>query len=200
MINKILFSLIISCIAFFFPSCSVIVCHLIPESKKVDISNHPRMQHLVGHCLELKQHAFLYQYADTKTYALNVPGRVPHLPASINDYLRDPLNWQNTDLNAKIGKGAADGYLKIKVIAVIPKGTKLYVSQVLEKQTGYDSLLFVIAYLDDPQYSDLPVNVYFLLKPKFGRILIPYPEEPELTAMGKEITPYLNPEYLDYCD
>lgn len=195
MINRIL-SILLLGVSIFISSCSI----LFNSPQEIDVSSDPRMQHLVGHWFQLKQHAFLYQYNDTKTYALDVPGYKSSLPASINCYLRDPLNWQNTDWNAKIRQGASNGYLKHKVIAVIPKGIKLYVSQVLEKQTDYDSIVYVIAYIDQPEYTSLPVDIHFLLKSNFGRIVIPYPEDPELTCMGREITPYPNQEYIDYYD
>src|ERR1700722_16144609 len=91
-------------ITFLFLVMALVSCSFIKESY-VDISQAPRMQHLIGRCLELKQDAFLYQYPDTpQFYGLDIPGHCSMLPATIDEYLRDPANWENTDSNAKMGK------------------------------------------------------------------------------------------------
>jgi hypothetical protein len=195
-------NLVILCLGLgFLNSCHILYSHLFErQAPYVDISEHPRMQHLIGHWLEIKQDAFLYQYSDTKDYALDIEGFSSSLPHSVAEYRKDPLNWQNTDYNAQHGCGPAQGYGKHNIIDIIPRGTKVYVSKILEKQTFYESFIQVIAYLDHPKYTCLPVNIYFLLKPEFGDVVIPYPSEPERTIMGSKITPYPQPNVIEYYD
>lgn len=184
----------------FLSGCHIIYLHLCDQATVKDISHEPRVEHLIGRWLELKQDVFLFQFPVTNTYALQVPGSSTDLPNSVAEYQRDPLNWQNTDMNAKQGLGPAQGYQKMKVIAVIPKGTKAYVCQIKERSTLYESFVKVYAYLDDPKYCNIPVNIYYLLKKEYGKVVIPYPEEPEKTTMGREIIPYPNPGLIEYCD
>lgn len=165
-----------------------------------DISLEPRAQHLVGRCLELKRDAYLFQYPDNKEYALDLPGKSNALPFSAAEYMRDPQNWQNTDTNTKIGKGPADGYMKFKMIDVIPKGTQLHVTKITEKRTLYESFVKVWAQIHDPRYQNLEVDIYFLLKKEYGDVIIPYPSEHELSAMGREKILYPNPGIIEYCE
>lgn len=181
-------------------ACLLNACTLFIQPSYVDISTSPKMQHLVGRCLELKQDVFLFQFSDTKTYALALAGTMSAVPSSIMEYQNDPLNWQYTDLNARKGQGPLQGYGKNDIIAVIPKGTKVNVVSIQEQRTLYDSLIKVIAYLDDVKYANVPVNLSFILGLKCEDILIPYPDEPELSTMGRELIPYPKPGVIEYCD
>jgi len=184
----------------FLGGCHIIYLHLCDQATVKDISHEPRVEHLIGRCLEIKQDVFLFQFPVTNTYALEVSGSSTALPNSIAEYRKDPQNWQSSDMNAKQGLGPVQGYMKMKVLAVIPKGTKAYVFQIKERSTLYESFVKVYAYLDDPKYNNIPVNIFYLLKKEYGRVTIPYPEEPERTTMGSEIIPYPQPGLIEYCD
>lgn len=172
---------------------------LFPVYYYKDISNHPRFEHIIGKTLILKKDVFLYQYSDTQSYALQLPnGKNTALPFSVKEYLRDPKNWQNTDTFSKLGQGAAQGYQKHRIVGVVKAGTLLFVDQIKEKQTPYESFMNVIAHINDPQYQNIPVEIYFILNMEKGKVIIPYPNEPELSAMGCEEIPYPNPDIVDY--
>lgn len=175
-------------------------CSSLLGPTEADISHDPKVQHLIGHNFVLKQDVLLYQYTDNKHYALARPGKFSALPYSIQDYLSDPINWQNTDTNARRQRGRADGYEKFKVIDVIPKGTRFYVYKITEKSTLYDSYPYLFAKLEDPRYAHLKIDSYFLFSKQNGKVTIPYPDESDLSAFGCEIIPYPNPELIDYCD
>lgn len=86
-----------------------------------------------NHTFELRQDVFLYYHAkdaDTKkNYILDGPSG-SMLPASIEDYRKDPENWPLTDANAKQGMGPERDFYKAVVKDVIKKGTQLKIIKI----------------------------------------------------------------------
>lgn len=120
--------------------------------RQEDITNLSEFQHFIGKCLELKEDAFLFLYSENKVYILRTPGGSSSVPSSIAAYLENPHDW-NQPLQ--------------KIVAIIPKGTKLYIYNVTHVSGLSTSITRFFATIDDPRFCNIPVDVLFLLKRNF---------------------------------
>lgn len=196
-LNHLKKSIFIIFVGFFLNSCTHILG--LGGYQDIDISqDQVRAGHLIGRWLELKIDVFLCQYPDNKAYTLEIPGKSVDVPYSVKEYLQDPTNWQNTDTFAKIGKRKKDQYFKLKIVGIIPKGTRVYVYKIFERGTLYDSTVYALGHIDDPRYWKLPVNLSFLLKKELGKMVIPYPQDDPMACMGQEINVFVNPGIIEY--
>jgi hypothetical protein len=154
-------------LCFLLSSCHIFILHFWPTTY-TNLNQDPRMESISGKWFELKQDAFLCSSSECshKTYLLKLVSLVtdPSLPYSIKEYKKDPLNWQNTDSNARSGRGSKDGYYKATVEDIISKGTKLYVAKITQKENLSVIHIEVTAYLDHPKYKDIPISINSLVE------------------------------------
>jgi hypothetical protein len=120
-----------------------------------ELTDDVKFQHFVRRCLELKEDVFLRHSSgsnNSKSYTLKPPGFFSSIPPSIRAYLENPEAW-NT-------------YTE-KILAIVPKGTRLYIYDVSHFSGLATDITRFFAKIDDPRFCNLPVDVLFLINRDF---------------------------------
>ncbi len=96
-----------------------------------DVSTDPSYKAIYGHCFELKADAFLWRWKDTKKPELSIPGEAVDdlLPATIEDYLRNPTDWHRLPPYDEKFDSPSDVFSEI--IAVVPRGSRFTVTKIV---------------------------------------------------------------------
>ena len=118
-----------------------------------DISKDVEFKHLIKNCFELKEDVFLVYFTECKSFALEAAGLSSTFPPTISAYYDNPTGW---DISL------------VKVVGVIPKGTKLTIHRIVSKSNIESYFVSFYAKVDDPRYSHLEIDILFLLNSNFS--------------------------------
>lgn len=127
-----------------------------------DVSKKPEYAYLTKPIFETEIDLFLFQWSDSKNYALGAPGAM-FLPSSILAYKNDPESWMFSDDFAE--KRQQPGYFHAeKVLGIIPKGTQLKIIKI-RKNWFTGNVRGYFAHLENDQFAKYLANISLFLEP-----------------------------------
>ncbi len=128
------------------------ICELIYSGNK-DASNDKKFEQIMSKTVELKKDMFFARRADSDVWNLEFSGK-SFLPASFEDFERDPKKWMNIDSNGK------NNSAKQVVAGIVRSGTKLTVIKVVSKRSLFNgNRQSVFARIEDGEFSGRVVKI-----------------------------------------
>lgn len=135
--------------------------HFVISGWNVDIGDTQGGREWLGREFKLKQPIFVSRYDDTGRYSASLPGLSCMVPASIEDYLADPENWQYTDSKAQRGWGRADGVIRGDWVHLVDAGTHVKINKIYFHRVPMSSdYLYIQVKIDDELIKKIPVDAY----------------------------------------
>ncbi len=134
--------------------------HFVISGWNVDISDKDGSREWIGREFKLKQPIFVFRYDDTGRYSASLPGLTCMVPASIEDYLVDPEDWQYTDAKGQRGWGRADGVIRGDWVHPVYEGTHVTIEKIYYHRAPMVSdYLRIQVRVDDAAIKKLPVDM-----------------------------------------